>query len=47
MAIDLSGGNPNMDYAQAENTYSQFIVFTKVAIAFLVVLMAGMAFFLT
>ena len=47
MSIDLSGGNPNMDYAQAENTYKQFIFFTKVAIGFLVVLMAGMAIFLT
>lgn len=47
MSIDLSGGNPNMDYAQAENTYKQFIFFTKIAIGFLVVLMAGMAIFLT
>ncbi len=47
MSIDLSGGNPNMDYAQAETTYKQFIMFTKVAIGFLVVLLAGMAFFLT
>lgn len=47
MAIDLSGGNPNMDYAQAEQTYTQFIWFTKVGIVSLVVLLAGMAFFLT
>jgi len=47
VAIDLTGGNPNMDYAQAEQTYKQFIFFTKVAIGFLVVLLAGMAFFLT
>ncbi len=47
MAIDLSGGNPEMDYAQAEHTYTQFILLTKVAIGFLVVLVAGMAFFLT
>jgi hypothetical protein len=47
VAVDLSGGNPNMDYAQAEHTYHQFILFTKVAIGFLVVLLAGMAFFLT
>ena len=46
MAIDLSGGNPQMDYAQAEQTYKSFIRFTKVSIAFLVVLLAGMAFFL-
>jgi hypothetical protein len=47
VAIDLSGGNPEMDYAQAEGTYKQFIQFTKVAIVFLVLLLAGMAFFLT
>ena len=47
MAIDLTGGNPNMDYAQAEHTYKQFIFLTKVGIVFLVALMAGMAFFLT
>ena len=46
MAIDLSGGNPNMDYVQAEQTYKQFLFFTKVAIGFLVVLLAGMAYFL-
>lgn len=46
MAIDLSGGNPNMDYAQAEQTYKSFILFTKVSVVFLVVLLAGMAYFL-
>jgi hypothetical protein len=46
VAIDLSGGNPNMDYVQAEQTYKQFLLFTKVAIVFLVVLLAGMAYFL-
>jgi hypothetical protein len=47
VTIDLSGGNPEMDYAQAEGTYKQFILFTKISIVFLVVLLAGMAFFLT
>ncbi len=47
MAIDLSGGNPEMDYPQAEGTYKQFILLTKISIVFLVVLLAGMAFFLT
>jgi hypothetical protein len=47
VAVDLSGGNPNMDYPQAEHTYDKFILFTKVAIVFLVVLLAGMAVFLT
>jgi len=47
VAIDMSGGNPALDYAQAEGTYKQFIFFTKVSIVFLVVLLAGMAYFLT
>lgn len=47
MAIDLSGGNPEMDYVQAEHTYKQFLLFTKVSIVFLVVLLSGMAIFLT
>jgi len=46
VAIDLSGGNPQMDYGQAEQTYKSFIRFTKLSIAFLVVLLAGMAYFL-
>jgi hypothetical protein len=46
VSIDLSGGNPNMDYPQAEATYKQFIFLTKVSIVFLVVLLAGMAYFL-
>jgi hypothetical protein len=47
VAIDLSGGNPEMDYAQAEHTYKQFLLFTKISIVFLAVLLSGMAFFLT
>ena len=46
VAIDLSGGNPSMDYAEHARTYKQFILFTKVSIVFLVLLMAGMAYFL-
>jgi hypothetical protein len=46
VAIDLSGGNPQMDYAQAEATYKQFLYLTKLSIGFLVVLLAGMAYFL-
>jgi hypothetical protein len=47
VAIDLSGGNPEMDYPQAEKTYKQFIFLTKVSIVFLVALLTGMYFFLT
>ena len=46
MAIDLTGGNPAMDYAAHEQTYKQFLLFTKVGIVFLVVLLSGMAYFL-
>ena len=47
MSLDLSGGHPEMDYAQADNTYKQFIRFTKISVVFLVVLLAGMYLFLT
>jgi hypothetical protein len=46
VAIDLTGGSPAMDYAEHARTYKQFLLFTKVAIVFLVVLLAGMAYFL-
>ncbi len=46
MAIDLSGGNPAMDYAEHAKTYKQFIFFTKVMVVFLVLVLAGMAYFL-
>ncbi len=46
MAVDLSGGHPSMDYAEHARTYKQFLLFTKVAIVFLVLLLAGMAYFL-
>jgi len=35
-----------MDYAEHNRTYANFLAWTKVAIVFLVVLLAGMAFFL-
>jgi hypothetical protein len=46
VAIDLSGGNPSMDYAEHAKTYKQFLLFTKVSIVCLVLLLAGMAYFL-
>jgi hypothetical protein len=46
VAIDLSGGNPAMDYGEHARTYKQFLTFLKVAVVFLVLLLAGMAFFL-
>lgn len=46
MSIDTSGGNHNMDYAEHTRTYSSFVRFTIMMIVFLVVLLAGMKFFL-
>lgn len=47
MAIDLTGGSPEMDYSEHGRMYGQFLLFTKIAIVFLVVLLAGMGYFLT
>jgi hypothetical protein len=46
VAIDLTGGNPAMDYAEHARTYKQFLLLTKVVIVFLVLLLAGMGYFL-
>jgi hypothetical protein len=46
MAIDTSGGNPNMDYAEHTRTYRGFLRLTAWLIAFLVVLLLGMKYFL-
>jgi hypothetical protein len=47
VAIDLSGGSSEMDYTEHSRMYGQFLLFTKIAIVFLVVLLAGMGYFLT
>jgi hypothetical protein len=46
MGVDTSGGHPAMDYAEHNRTYSNFLAWTKTAIVFLVILLAGMAYFL-
>ena len=46
MSIDTSKGNPSMDYTQHVETYEMFLRFAKYGIAFLVVILAGMKFFL-
>lgn len=46
MSFEISGGNPNMDYAQHMGTYKSFLRLTILLIAFLVVLLLGMKFFL-
>lgn len=46
MSIDLSGGHPEMDYPQHEETYLRFLRLTRNSIIFLVLLLAGMKYFL-
>lgn len=46
MAVNTSGGHPAMDYNEHQRTYAGFIHFTKIGIGALVVLLAGMYFFL-
>lgn len=46
MKIDTSGGHPAMDYDEHMRTYKNFLGWTKFSIAFLIVLLGGMAYFL-
>ena len=46
VGVNTSGGHPAMDYSEHNKTYSGFIRFTKVAIVLLVLLLAGMKYFL-
>ncbi len=46
MSVDTSGGHPAMDYAQHKATYAGFVRGTVISTIFLVLLLAGMAFFL-
>lgn len=46
MGVNTSGGHPAMDYSEHTRTYAGFIRFTKIGIIALVVLLAGMKFFL-
>ena len=46
MSVDTSRGHPSMDYAEHQRTYASFLKLTKYAIVFLVLLLAGMKFFL-
>jgi hypothetical protein len=46
MSIDTSKGHPAMDYAEHTATYSGFLSLTKYLIAFLIVLLVGMYYFL-
>ena len=47
MSVDTSKGHPAMDYKEHLKTYNGFMLFTKISIVLLVILLAGMAIFLT
>ncbi len=47
MNLDPKAGHPDMDYPQHARTYNAFLRFTQVSIVLLVLLLAGMATFLT
>lgn len=46
MSVDTKNGHPAMDYPEHERTYGRFLLMIKVAVVFLVLLLAGMKFFL-
>ena len=46
VGVNTSGGHSAMDYSEHNRTYAGFLRFTKIAIVALVVLLAGMKFFL-
>lgn len=46
MSVDTGGGHPAMDYAEHQRTYNGFVTLTRVSIAFLTLLLIGMAIFL-
>lgn len=47
MSVDSSKGHPDMDYAQHKRTYDGFIRGTQISVVLLVILLVGMAIFLT
>ncbi len=47
MSIDMSDGNPNMDYEMHENTYKFFIKLVKYGTATVALILILMAIFLT
>lgn len=47
MSVDTNGGHPAMDYAQHKTTYASFVRGVTVTIVLLVLLLVGMAAFLT
>jgi len=47
MNLDTSKGHPDMDYAQHKRTYAGFIRGSQITVVLLVLLLIGMAIFLT
>jgi len=46
MGVDTSGGHPAMDYAEHNRTYANFLAWAKIGVISMIVLLAGMAYFL-
>lgn len=46
MSVDTSHGNSNMDYAEHTRTYKRFLSISIYLIVFVVLLLAGMKYFL-
>lgn len=46
LSVDTSGGHPAMDYAEHERTYAGFLRLAQISIILIVILLAGMAYFL-
>lgn len=47
MSVDTSKGHPAMDYDEHQRTYQGFLYATKILIVLVVLLLIGMAIFLT
>lgn len=47
MNLESMKGHPDMDYPQHQRTYNGFIRLIQISVVFLVLLLAGMAIFLT
>ncbi|MEO1204903.1 MAG: aa3-type cytochrome c oxidase subunit IV [Pseudomonadota bacterium] len=46
MSTDLSGGHPDMDYAEHKKTYSVFIKGTQILVVVVTLILVGMYVFL-
>jgi hypothetical protein len=46
MSVDTSKGHPAMDYNQHVSTYNAFVRYSKIGTVLLVLLLAGMYYFL-